>query len=62
MIKRRAIGPERVAEAAVKAVEKNRGVVLVAPEAYLMDWTHRLSRRGFDLGMTGAVRVIKRFI
>jgi short-subunit dehydrogenase len=62
MIKRRAIGPERVAEAAVKAVERNRGVVVVGPEAYLMDWTHRLSRRAFDLGMTGAVRTVKRFI
>ncbi len=62
MIKRRAISPERVAEAAVKAVERDRGVVLVAPEAYLMDWMHRLSRRVFDLGMTGAVRATKRFI
>jgi len=62
MIKRRAISPERVAEAAVKAVERNRGVVLVTPEAYLMDWMHRLSRRVFDLGMTGAVRATKRFI
>jgi short-subunit dehydrogenase len=62
MIKRRAIAPERVAEATVKAVERNRGVVVVGPEAYLMDWTHRLSRRLFDLVMTGAVRVIKRFI
>ena len=62
IIKRRALGPERVAEAAVKAVERNRGVVVVGPEAYLMDWAHRLSRRAFDLGMTGAVRVTKRFI
>jgi short-subunit dehydrogenase len=62
MIKRRAIGPERVAEAAVKAVERNRGVVVVGPEAYLMDWTHRLSRHMFDLGMTGALRAVKRLI
>ncbi|MEW6555182.1 MAG: SDR family NAD(P)-dependent oxidoreductase [Actinomycetota bacterium] len=62
MIKRRAIAPGRVAEAAVKAVERDRGVVVVGPEAYLMDWTHRLSRRMFDFAMTGAVRAVKRLI
>jgi short-subunit dehydrogenase len=62
IIKRRAYTPDRVAKAAVKAVERNRGVVVVAPEAYVMDWTHRLSRRVFDLIMTGAVRATKRII
>lgn len=62
MIRRRAYTPDRVAEAAARAVERNRGVVLVAPEAHLMDWSHRASRRLFDGVMTGAARVAKRFI
>jgi short-subunit dehydrogenase len=62
IIKRRAYTPDRVAEAVVKAVERNRGVVVVAPEAYVMDWTHRLSRRFFGLAMTGAVRAVKKMI
>ncbi|MBN1288832.1 MAG: SDR family NAD(P)-dependent oxidoreductase [Actinobacteria bacterium] len=36
--------PDKVAKAVVKAVEKNKGVVPVCPETYLMDFTHRTSR------------------
>jgi NAD(P)-dependent dehydrogenase (short-subunit alcohol dehydrogenase family) len=35
---------ETVAEAVVKAVEKNRGVVPVCPEAHVADFVHRMSR------------------
>ena len=36
-----------VAEETVKAVEKNRGVVRICPEAYIMDYLYRLSRALF---------------
>ncbi|RJP35004.1 MAG: SDR family NAD(P)-dependent oxidoreductase [Actinobacteria bacterium] len=41
--------PESVARAVVRGVERNRGVILVGAESYLMDILHRLSRRFFDL-------------
>jgi len=37
--------PSKVASAIVKAVERNRGVVLVGPETYMEDATYRFSRR-----------------
>ena len=40
---RRNYGPENVAGAIVQAVEKNRGVVPVSPEAWAMYWLKRLS-------------------
>ena len=46
---RRNYTPDRVAAAIVRAVEKDRGVVPVAPESYLIDWTHRLSRGFYAL-------------
>ena len=46
---RRNYTPDRVAAAIVKAVEKDRGVVPVAPESYLIDWIHRLSRGFYAL-------------
>jgi NAD(P)-dependent dehydrogenase (short-subunit alcohol dehydrogenase family) len=36
--------PDRVANKVVKAVKKNKAVLLVAPETYLGDITHKLSR------------------
>ncbi len=40
--------PDRVAAVIVKAVEKNRGVVPVALETYVIDAFHRLSRRSYS--------------
>jgi NADP-dependent 3-hydroxy acid dehydrogenase YdfG len=57
ILKTRGYGPERVAAAAVRAVERNRGVVRVAPEAYALDWLHRLSRGAFCAMMTLGARV-----
>jgi NAD(P)-dependent dehydrogenase (short-subunit alcohol dehydrogenase family) len=57
ILKTRGYGPERVAAAAVRAVERNRGVVRVAPEAYALDWLHRLNRRAFCAMMTLGARV-----
>ncbi len=62
IIRSHGCSPRRMAEAAVKAVERNRGVVVVSLDAHLMDWTHRLSRRIFDALMTGAVRAARRVI
>ncbi len=36
--------PDRVAKKVVQAVKKNTGVLLVCPETYMGDLTHRLSR------------------
>ncbi|MDX1569503.1 MAG: SDR family NAD(P)-dependent oxidoreductase, partial [Xanthomonadales bacterium] len=47
--RRRGWSPDRVARAAVKAVRKNRSVVPVAPEAWLMWLVKRFSQRGHDL-------------
>jgi len=49
-----------VAEATVRAVEKNKGVALVCPETYASDILHRLSRRIYDLLMARAVVMGKR--
>jgi NAD(P)-dependent dehydrogenase (short-subunit alcohol dehydrogenase family) len=57
ILKTRGYGPERVAAAALRAVERNRGVVRVAPEAYALDWLHRLNRRAFCAMMTLGARV-----
>jgi len=60
ILKTRGYGPERVAAAAVRAVERNRGVVRVAPEAYALDWLHRLSRGAFCAMMTLGARVAQK--
>ncbi len=39
--------PAKIAAAVVKAVEKNRSVVPVGFDTYLLDWVHRLIRRFF---------------
>lgn len=54
-------GPDRVARAVVKAVEKNRGVVPVCPETYMMDWVHRESRELWNIIMNLAVRTYLRW-
>jgi len=41
---RRNYTPDRVAKKVVKAVKKNKAVLLVCPETYIGDLTHRLSR------------------
>ncbi len=62
IIKLRRYSPDRVAEAAVRAVERNRGVVRVTPEAYMMDWAHRLSRRAFAFSMAAAASLARRVL
>jgi short-subunit dehydrogenase len=52
--------PSRVAEAAVKAVERNRGVVVITPEACLADLLHRLSRRFYGFLMKGFSNMMRR--
>ena len=62
ILKRRGYAPERVALAAIRAVERNRGVVRVAPEAYAADWAHRLSRRAYGAVMAGAARLARKVL
>lgn len=39
---RRNYGPERVAQAILRAIQKNRGIAPVSPEAWVGYWTKRL--------------------
>jgi NAD(P)-dependent dehydrogenase (short-subunit alcohol dehydrogenase family) len=55
LYRRRGYPPEKVAEAIVKAVEKNKGVVPVTPETYILDLVRRLSRSLY--GRIGALLV-----
>jgi NAD(P)-dependent dehydrogenase (short-subunit alcohol dehydrogenase family) len=59
VFKRRNYPPSRAAEAAVKAVEKNKGVVPVCPEAYAMDFLYRLSRRAFGSFRRAELKIIR---
>ena len=59
---RRGYTPDRVAEAVVKAVERNRGVVRVCPETYLGDWLHRTSRGLNDTLLARSVRSFLRYL
>ena len=54
--------PDRVAAAAVKAVEKNKGVVPVCPETYAGDWLHRLSRKVNDANLKRSVRMFLKWL
>jgi NAD(P)-dependent dehydrogenase (short-subunit alcohol dehydrogenase family) len=58
---RRNYTPDRVAEAVVKGVCKNKSVIIAGPEVYAIDFAHRLSRRLFYLGIMAGVRLQKRF-
>jgi NAD(P)-dependent dehydrogenase (short-subunit alcohol dehydrogenase family) len=60
VLKSRDYSPDRVAAAAVRAVERDLGVVRVTPETYVMDWIHRISRGAFDLIMSTMVRIARR--
>ena len=40
--------PDKVAALVVRGVEKNIGVIRAAPETYIVDWMHRLSRGLFN--------------
>ncbi|RJP26274.1 MAG: SDR family NAD(P)-dependent oxidoreductase [Actinobacteria bacterium] len=62
VLKLRGYTPDRVAAAAVRAVERNRAVVRVTPEAYLTDWAHRISRRAFDFATTNAARLARKVL
>ena len=62
MLQARGYTPDRVAAAVVKAVEENKGVARITPEAYLLDWLHRLSRRLFGFGMRSAARAAQAFL
>ncbi len=54
--------PSKVATAIVKAVERNKGVVPVSPEAYIGDIAYRLSRRVWDALLTVNLRLADRFL
>jgi short-subunit dehydrogenase len=60
ILNKRGYTPDRVAAAVVKAVEKNKGVVPVTPEARLIDLSHRLSRRSFDFMIRNAARIARK--
>ncbi|MDY6795514.1 MAG: SDR family NAD(P)-dependent oxidoreductase [Actinomycetota bacterium] len=57
--KRRNYTPNKVAEAVIKGVEDNRAVIVVGPETYLGDFTHRLSRRLYDSVLGLATRLMR---
>ncbi len=59
-LRRRGRTPDRVAAAVVKAVERNKGIVRLYPEAYIPDYLHRLNRRSFDFLLVQAVRMGQR--
>jgi NAD(P)-dependent dehydrogenase (short-subunit alcohol dehydrogenase family) len=52
--------PSRVGEAVVKAVERNKGVVPVTPEAYLIDFSYRFSRRIYGALIGSAAKVMSK--
>ncbi len=60
--RRRRYTPDRVAEAVIRAVERNAGVVPVCPETYLGDWLHRLSRRVNDALFARAVKMFLKYL
>lgn len=60
MLKSRGYTPDRVAAAAVRAVERDLGVARVTPETYLLDWLHRLSRGAFGFIMATAARIAEK--
>ncbi|MBN2025749.1 MAG: SDR family NAD(P)-dependent oxidoreductase [Actinobacteria bacterium] len=49
--------PDRVAAAIIDAVEKNKGLVRMFPEAYAPDYLHRMNRRIFDFLLVVAVKL-----
>jgi NAD(P)-dependent dehydrogenase (short-subunit alcohol dehydrogenase family) len=59
---RRNYPPSKVAANIVKAVEKNKGVVPVSPEAYVGDVIYRMSRRLWDAFLTLNVKIADRFM
>jgi NAD(P)-dependent dehydrogenase (short-subunit alcohol dehydrogenase family) len=60
VLTRRKYSPSRVGEAVTRAVERNKGVVLVTPEAYLTDFLHRSSRRVFGFLIKGLSNAMRR--
>ena len=46
----------------VKAVERNKGLVLVCPETYVGDWLHRLSRTLNDTCMKMLAKLMLKWI
>jgi len=59
ILQARGFTPDRVACAAVRAVEKNIGVVRVTPETCFLDWLHRLSRTVFGTMMKLGARAAR---
>jgi NAD(P)-dependent dehydrogenase (short-subunit alcohol dehydrogenase family) len=60
VLTRRKYSPSRVGEAVAIAVERNKGVVLLSPEAYLIDLLHRSSRRVFGFLIKGFSNAMRR--
>lgn len=60
VLKRRKNSPSIVGEAVAKAVERNKGVVVITPEAYMSDLLYRTSRRVFGFLMKGFSNAMRR--
>jgi NAD(P)-dependent dehydrogenase (short-subunit alcohol dehydrogenase family) len=60
--RRRSYHPSKVAEAVVRAVEKDRGVVAVGPETKVMDWVHRASRVLWAWNIKASLRFLLRWL
>ncbi|MBN1289734.1 MAG: SDR family NAD(P)-dependent oxidoreductase [Actinobacteria bacterium] len=54
--------PDRVAEAIVKAVEKNRNVAPICPETYAMDYIHRISRDFYNFLHRLSVKAVWKWV
>ncbi len=59
---RRNYHPSKVADAILKAVERNTGVVAVGPETKVMDWVHRFSRGLWGINIRGSLRFLLRWL
>jgi len=59
---RRNYSPDKVGEHVVRAVEKNKGILPVGAEAYLMDYAHRLAPSLGRLWQMIMLRIIQRSV
>ncbi|MBU4195111.1 MAG: SDR family NAD(P)-dependent oxidoreductase [Actinobacteria bacterium] len=61
LMEKRGLLPSKVAEKVVRGVERNKGVVRVGPETYLIDIVHRVSRHLNDSILKFSYWFIKRW-
>ena len=53
--------PSRVADAVLRGVEKNTGVVVLSPETRIFDIVNRLSRRLYTWGLKRLMKLVDRW-